>query len=562
MAAAAAVTVAAWWVWAARGGWGLGAFATGLTLLGAALLAGVGPVFGRAAKWVWLGALAPLLGPPALKVALVALLAGHLLGGAAPLPGLHAPAAAAAVGQLVPRQSDFWGAAPAAQPHTRGPPYTYRRVTRSAPCPVCGRDSECYTRTHRTTGHSESVCTRTPSDRPIHDAIKSIAWVHPLHNDNSTDVHPTRLLAAVPGGLAARRDPDHLDRVYRRLLGILPLSPANRESLRARGITDAEIETGMYRSGPVRDRGTLARRLREDLGDDALRGVPGFYVDAGRYGDYWSLRAASGLLVPVSDEQGRIVGMQVRRAGDGPGPRYIWWSSKDMRGGASPGAPLGWFGPAGLATLWVTEGPIKAAIAASRLGARVVAVPGVGAWRSAGLVERVRAAGHVEVIIAYDADARANVQVAREAHGLCEAMVTAGVRVSFAVWDPGQGKGIDDLFVGGGKPKIVSPRTWEERLDPEVRRKAIGRANRVLPVPVTMMPAPEPLQRVYTTAQARREMPGVIRRALRAPRGADPRLSILQATTGTGKTTALRTVLEESPMPARPTPLGMKSGPR
>ena len=411
------------------------------------------------------------------------------------------------------------------------------RVSHRHPCPICEHDHWCYF----LPGEDAAVVCMRQSDGAVRE-MRDGGWLHRL---DGTAPRPRPTLAAAPGGQAARRDPALLDRVYRRLLRLLPLSPADREALGARGLTDAEIESGMYRSGPVRDRGTLARHLLEDLGPDALRGVPGCYVDAGRYGDYWSLRAATGIVVPVCDEQDRIVGIQVRRSGDEPGPRYIWWSSKDMRGGASPGAPLGWFGAAGEAgRVWVTEGPVKAAIAASRLGARVVAVPGVGAWRSAGLVERVRAGGYTEVVIAYDADAAANVQVAREAHGLCEALVTAGVRVSFATWDAAAGKGIDDLLVAGGRPEIASPRDWEERLPDHLRAKAIGRANRVLTVPVAMMPAPAPPARVHTLEQARREMPGIIRRALRAPKGAEPRLTILQATTGTGKTTALRTVLE------------------
>lgn len=418
------------------------------------------------------------------------------------------------------------------------PPISQRRVNRGNPCPVCGKDHWCYL----LPDGDAVVCMRVRDG-----AIKEVASGGWLHHLAGASPRPRPALVVVPGGQADRRDPDHLDRVYRALLRVLTLSLADREALRARDLTDQEIGAGLYRSGPVRDRGTLARRLIDDLGSDRdLEGVPGCYVDRGRYGDYWSLRAASGLLVPVSDEQGRIVGMQVRRSGDGPGPRYVWWSSKDMRGGASPGAPLGWFGPdGGAGQLWVTEGPVKAAIAASRLGARVVAVPGVSAWRSAGLVDKVRAGGYTEVVVAYDADSAKNVLVAREAHALCEALVVAGVRVAFAAWDQSQGKGIDDLLVGGGKPEIVSPRDWEERLDPEVRRKAIGRTNRVLAVPVAMMPPPTPPARVYTLEQARREMPGIILRALRAPQGADPRCVIIQATTGLGKTTALRTALEQ-----------------
>ncbi|MEW5931980.1 MAG: DUF3854 domain-containing protein [Bacillota bacterium] len=262
-------------------------------------------------------------------------------------------------------------------------------------------------------------------------------------------------VAAVPRVRGVEPEPrataDTRDRVYRALLSALELSAVHREHLLSpvRGMTLEQVERGMYR--------TLPEGRRAELGEQVARvanpsGVPGFW----RSGNGWRVGGPAGLLVPVRDVRGRVVGLQVRRDDPGDGPRYVWLSSAGRPGG-TPARTLchvAW--PPGVPCLrvWVTEGPLKADIASELLGEPVVAVPGVNTWKSSGLLEALREMCPDEVVVAYDADAETNPFVDRAAGELGRALRGSGYRVCVARWPVGAGKGLDDLLLGGGRPVL------------------------------------------------------------------------------------------------------------
>lgn len=250
-----------------------------------------------------------------------------------------------------------------------------------------------------------------------------------------------------------------LSRVYGELLRVLVLSDAHRQHLTdVRKMSVEQIASGGYRTLPQRGRVEIAERV---AGRVDPSGVPGFY----RLGSRWCLAGPPGILIPVRDFAGRILGIQIRRDNPGEGPRYVWLSSvssprRDRPGGTPAKTAFHVVRPPGssLNRVWVTEGPLKADIAAHILGETVVAVPGVNAWRGTRLISELMSAGVREVIVAFDADAEVNVHVARAEERLASALEEAGFEVFSASWPLARGKGLDDLLLAGGRPAVVKRR--------------------------------------------------------------------------------------------------------
>jgi hypothetical protein len=100
----------------------------------------------------------------------------------------------------------------------------------------------------------------------------------------------------------------------------------------------------------------------------------------------------------------------------------------------------------------ITEGPLKADIASMLSGITTIGLPGVGAWKLAlPVLARI---GAKKVLVAFDADARSNPQVARPLTRIVEALETTGYVVAVEHWPATAGKGIDDVLVGGNAAAI------------------------------------------------------------------------------------------------------------
>lgn len=250
-----------------------------------------------------------------------------------------------------------------------------------------------------------------------------------------------------------RADAATLHGVYTALLTRLPLSAAHRDNLHGRGLTDDEIDRRGYGSLLVRGRAALARKLREQFGDRVLR-VPGFVVKQGRHDRYVSLSGAAGLMVPVRDVAGRIVAVKVRRDDGGRGPRYVYLSSAP-HGGAGPGSPV--HVPVGVAgpcpCVRITEGELKADVAAARSELPTISIPGVGNWRLAPPI--LRELGAKTVRLALDMDARDNPAVARALAALAETLAAEGIAVELERW-PVEHKGIDDALAAGVEIELLA----------------------------------------------------------------------------------------------------------
>jgi hypothetical protein len=147
------------------------------------------------------------------------------------------------------------------------------------------------------------------------------------------------------------------------------------------------------------------------------------------------------------------------------GTRYFWLSSSNKPKGTGSGNPA----PVHVAvstsflknwetgtlhktkTVWLTEGALKADIAADKIleyrhndiGTTFLALPGVGAWRLA--LPILEEMGVEKVNLAFDADIVTNARVKKH---LFECIISLKERyhVNLAIWSESDGKGIDDLL--------------------------------------------------------------------------------------------------------------------
>jgi hypothetical protein len=326
----------------------------------------------------------------------------------------------------------------------------WRLVTASSPCPICKKPDWC-----SISADGALVSCRREENGALKikaDKAGGTVYLHRLAGDARADVLPP---SKRPGPESPRLDADTVHRAYSALLARLELFAAHRTALRQRGLADAEIDRRGYRTLPINGRARRAAAIRLELGD-ALLTVPGFYLKPGNNGrPYLTIAGAAGLLVPIRDLAGRIVALTARRddASDGKG-KYSYLSSAKHGGpgpGSPPHVPLGVTGPC--QTCRLTEGALKADIAAALSGVPTIGAAGVGTWQPA--LDAMRELGCKTVRMAFDADALDNPHVGRALAACCEAAAAGGLAVEMERWDKAAGKGIDDLLAAGKAPELL-----------------------------------------------------------------------------------------------------------
>ncbi len=330
---------------------------------------------------------------------------------------------------------------------------TFVRHTKHDPCPKCGGANPC-----RTFADGATECLRVESPIP---SGSGLGWLH--FPDEGADWRDRLPVAPAVKPTPAALDPADAtlrDRAFRFILDHLTLDDADRQHLRSRGLSDAEIAHDLYRSlpepGPVRE--AIARDLVAALPDCRGR-VPGLSWKADGTP---TLDGHAGIFIPgfgPPDANGYrpIVGIQVRPANeqvraDG---KYRHFSSANKAGGCGSGAPvsvslpIGWQ-PDGQA--FAGEGWLKGNIIAHRTGRAVVSMPGVTI--RAGVVPALRALGATQVITTIDNNVENNPQVAQAETQLVADLTEAGLDVSRATW-PDRYKGLDDALVVHVLPMIA-----------------------------------------------------------------------------------------------------------
>lgn len=310
------------------------------------------------------------------------------------------------------------------------------------PCPICGKDW-C--------GYNSFICSCM---RVVEGSFKTVIqsngkpayqhWLKPgTVNYTKVNEQPTKNVEAA--------SVETLDRVYREFLNHLSLYPEHRDDLMRRGLTEKEIKKSGYKSIPQLIKPWDICMKLKDRGFD-LAGIPGFYKTPGRNGgNYWTFGWQAGYFIPVLDVKGRIQALQRRMDDSNKGGKYKLFTTltKFMR--CSSGTPAHVVTPVEIKDrrVWITEGPLKADIAAKYLGAVVIGIMSSGTWIPA--VKMLKEIGAKEVVTAYDMDFKTNKYVSEPLEMLKGELKKMDLVVYQAMWS--EVKGIDDALVG--KKKIT-----------------------------------------------------------------------------------------------------------
>lgn len=243
---------------------------------------------------------------------------------------------------------------------------------------------------------------------------------------------------------ASRAEEETIDQTLRTMLELLPLAELHRGKLRERGLSDYQIDQGLYRSTPAFGYRQLANRLLQ-MGCQ-LEGVPGFYQTKE---GAWTLSCSpkrTGFFVPVLSVNGLVQGCQIRLDQPSKGCKYIWFSSSDKSHGATSGSPVHFIGDPASDTVLVTEGALKATIAHHFSGKTFLAVAGANqctALKPA--LHTLQMLGCRTVYEALDMDKFQNVHVASGSAKIIQLAQDMGFAVKQLKWNPAY-KGIDDYF--------------------------------------------------------------------------------------------------------------------
>ncbi|WP_018085703.1 DUF3854 domain-containing protein [Desulfurispora thermophila] len=334
----------------------------------------------------------------------------------------------------------------------RHPQEKFRRVSRARPCPICGRSDWC--------GYNSYLasCMRVAegSFKSIQLSNGQIAYLHwltqPDHAAENTQSRETNQATEQKTDLASV---ETRDRVYKDFLSLLGLYPQHRQVLLRRGLSESEIQVAGYKSTPQQAPWQICQRLIER--GHNLKGIPGFYQKTGPRGvRYWTFDGRSGYFIPIRDQHGRIQALQ-RRMDDTTAGKYRLFSGHTDHGGCSCGTPAHIARPSRLQDhrIWITEGPLKADIAAGHLGAVVIGALSAQSWQP--VLTAVMQLNAKEIVLAYDQDWKTNLRVYQAMATLRKELKKAGLAVNMANWDR-QHKGIDDALVAGVAIRVTATR--------------------------------------------------------------------------------------------------------
>lgn len=279
--------------------------------------------------------------------------------------------------------------------------------------------------------------------------------------------------------LSVPAKPSHeLDLIYRSFLKHLHLNKMHAQYLAREGWTKELILHSMLRSLPVNnsshynscDRERITLELIHEFG--SVQGVPGFYK---KQDGKWTFSGSSGILIPLYDHNHCLYRLRVRLDHpqvDDSGKeknKYNNFSSyfetKTTSGalanaylnGCRSGSHIGLYDNPALddyTVCYITEGEKKAIYANYVLHTPVVSIPGVNSFNKLleqsengfTVLDYLKSRGCRILIIAYDSDKYVNQSVLMYEGKIIEFLSLQDFHIGIAFWNPGFGKGLDDIL--------------------------------------------------------------------------------------------------------------------
>lgn len=361
--------------------------------------------------------------------------------------------------------------------------YHPQRVTKRRPCEICGRDHYCGYDPLAGVAFCPKVANQTGATFGAWGYIHKVGATPTEYNAHLARTSRPEVILT-PGEAEAR------NLLYGEMAVFCKISTDDFIDLTTRrGMTAAQAKRHGYFTYPGKAQrraladhletiaatgSTVARRWNKAHSDHTLDSamvrLPGRFTQAkrGKWGGYITNLAGPDddtLAIPVKDVNGNTVAIRLRiDAQHSPtGKKQVkWLSSSERSGGTSPGSPIHVAKPEAItdARIWITEGEIKANLAADVLGAICVSIPGYTNWHALPeTMDALKAAGYLatEVVVALDQDSSASTHanVQKEASAIACAMTQKGFTANVATWDAKDGKGLDDLLMAKGMPTIT-----------------------------------------------------------------------------------------------------------
>lgn len=269
-----------------------------------------------------------------------------------------------------------------------------------------------------------------------------------------------------------------LDKIYRKFLSKLQLQKNHVQYFRKEKWPNELILKSRVKSMPPTSkeerngitRTRIAAELIKEFG--SLEGVPGFYE--GPDGK-WTFTGANGILIPLYDHEGNMYRLRLRL--DHPEVdengkeknKYKNFSSyfevegakgqmmNSFRKGCRAGSHIGLYETPDrddYTICYITEGEKKSLFANYVLHNPIISLPGVNSFNKVletlvddfTVLDYLSGKGCRMIIIAYDADKYVNEAVLMYEKKLVELLTSKNFQIALAFWNPGFGKGLDDIL--------------------------------------------------------------------------------------------------------------------